>query len=70
MTLTPEVCTQQNLFYSGFPYAYSHRFGFPYAIAPPTCGCLRAGEVNLQNIQWTLPDLGRVKAVVVVSMDS
>ena len=68
---TPEVCAQQNYVYSGFPFAYSHGFGYPYAISPRTCGCpLRAGEVNLQNIHWTLPELGGVKAVVVVSMQS
>jgi hypothetical protein len=31
------------------------------------CGCpLRAGEVNLKNLRWTLPDLGAIKAVVKV----
>ena len=65
---TPEVCAQQpqNLIYAGYPYAFG--FGYPYAIAAPQhCGCpLRAGEANLQNIQWTLPELGGVKAIVQV----
>jgi hypothetical protein len=65
---TPEVCAQQNYVYPSFPYLYS---GYPYNIAPLTCGCpLRAGEVNLQNIQWTLPELGGVKAIVQVIMQS
>ena len=72
---TPEVCAQQpqNLVYAGYPYAgypYAFGFGYPYAIAaaaPQTCGCpLRAGEANLQNIQWKLPELGGVKAIVQV----
>ena len=60
--------------YAGYPYAghpYSFGFGYPYAIAaaaPQTCGCpLRAGEANLQNIQWKLPELGGVKAIVKVN---
>jgi hypothetical protein len=74
---TPEVCAQQNYVYAGFPYFYSglglpySRLGYPYAIAPQNCGCpLRAGEVNLQNIQWTLPELGGVKAIVKVPKQS
>ena len=61
---TPAVCAAQPpvFAYAGFPYTYPFA---AIAAAPQHCGCpLRAGEVNLQNMQWTLPELGGVKAVV------
>ena len=65
---TAEVCAQQpqNRLLAGSPYAFG--LGYPYAIASPLhCGCpLRAGEANLQNIRWNLPELGLAKAVVKV----
>ena len=58
--------------YSEYPVCESKYFTQALCGQYPSwqqCGCpLRAGEVHLKNIQYTLPDLGVLGAVVAVSI--
>ena len=74
MLLTDAIQKHISSLYSEYPVCESKYFTKALCGQYPSwqqCGCpLRAGEVHLKNIQYTLPDLGVLGAVVKVILNT